>query len=493
MAAALACRVKIRAQLSAVIGVRAALDDQRRPFARRQATQVRIAPLRHQHVDVMFRMVHMRDHRHDAGNASALGRRFRHEHRYLPVARKVARAADAVHHVRAAHVRGVDVAVDIELQRRVQGDDAQAAHDFRVVADLLRTQHDLRAVMVDIVHQLLMHGGRQGDRRGRGECQLARIEQLDGAVLQHFRIHRHVLEGRADQAVQHGVGNGADARLQGQQFRAHAPGCHFAFEEGDHMAGNRLRFRVGRQGVRRAVGAVRDDDGGDAGRIDGNGRAAQALVDAREGNRLAPRQGLGHIDVVQAFQRQRRGQVDFDDDLRCLLGEGGGVAHRHGRDDGAGRRDGRRFDDGDIDGGQVTRTQLLGCFRQMLVDEHDFAVVDLAAQDRVDLERHAARQHARFGHQAVAAIAQRSARDQGQAQGILQGALGQRARQGLGVAGTGEPAHADTHAVVEQFGCLIGAHDFAEQAWVADTVLVHRDAPDILNILKLDGCHTPTP
>ena len=54
MAATLAGRVKIRAQLIAVIGMRAALDDQRRPFARRQATQVRIAPLRDQHVDVMF-------------------------------------------------------------------------------------------------------------------------------------------------------------------------------------------------------------------------------------------------------------------------------------------------------------------------------------------------------------------------------------------------------------------------------------------------------
>ena len=411
----------------------------------------------------------------------------------MPIARKVARAADAVHHVRAAHVRGVDVAVDIEFQRRVQGDDAQAAHDFRMVADLLRAQHDFRAVMVDIVHQLLVHGRRQRDRRGRGERQLARVEQLDGAVLQHFRIHRHVAEGRADQAVQHGVGDGADARLQRQQFGAHASGRHFALQEGDHVAGDGLRLFVGRQGVRRAVGAVRDDDGGDARRVDGDGRAAQTLVHARQRDRLAARQGLRNINVVQAFQRQRRGQVDFDDDLACLLGEGGGVTHRHGRDDGARGRDGRRFDDGDIDGGQVARTQLLGRFRQMLVDEHDFALVDLAAQNRVDLEGHAARQHARLGHQAVAAIAQRGARDQGQAQRVSQGALGQRARQGLGVAGTGEPAHADAHAVVEQFGCLISAHDFAEQAWVADTVLVHRDAPDILNILKLDGCHTPTP
>ena len=397
----------------------------------------------------MFRMVHVRNHRHDAGNASALGRRFRHEHRHLPIARKVARTADAVHHVRAAHVRGIDVAVDIEFERRVQRDDAQAAHDFRMVADLLRAQHDLRAVMVDVVHQLLVHGRRQGDRRGRGERQLARVEQLDGTVLQHFRIHGHVAERRTDQAMQHGIGDGADPRLQGQQFRPHAPGRHFAFQEGDHVAGDRLRFRVGRQGVRRAVGAVRDDDGGDARRVDGNGRAAQALVHARERDRFAARQRLRNVNIVQAFQRQRRGQVDLDDDLRCLLGERGGVAYRHGRDDGAGGRDGRRLDDGDVDGGQVARAQLLGRFRQVLVDEHDVAVVDLAAQHRIDLERHAARQHARLGHQAVAAIAQRGARDQGQAQGVLQGALGQGARQGLGVAGTGKAAHADTHAVVE--------------------------------------------
>jgi hypothetical protein len=31
---------------------------------------------------------------------------------------------------------------------------------------------------------------------------------------------------------------------------------------------------------------------------------------------------------------------------------------------------------------------------------------------------------------------------------------------------------------MEQFGCLIGAHDFIEQARVADTILVHRKTPD---------------
>src|ERR1039457_6118079 len=67
------------------------------------------------------------------------------------VAREVARAADAVHHLASHHVRAVHVAEDIHFNRGVDGDDAQTADHFRVVADFLGPQQDARAEPLQVV------------------------------------------------------------------------------------------------------------------------------------------------------------------------------------------------------------------------------------------------------------------------------------------------------------------------------------------------------
>nr|GEU28368.1 hypothetical protein [Tanacetum cinerariifolium] len=475
----------IRAQLRAVVGMGAALDDQRRPLARGQAAQVGQAPFGHQHVDVMLGVVHVRGKRHHARDGAVLGHGFADENRQLAVAREVARAADAVHHVRAAHVGGVDVAVDVEFQRRVQGDDAEPAHDLGMVADLLRAQHDAVAVLLDVGDEALVRGGRQRDRRRRGHGQVARIEQGDRAVLQYLRIHGHGAERRRGQAMQHGVGDGADARLQRQQLRSHAPGSHFALEKSHHVAGDGVGLGIGRQRVGRAVGAVGDHDGGNARRVDRNRGGADALQRRRERDRPPFGARLRHVDVVKAFQRQRRGQVDLDDDLRGLLGEAGRVPDRHGGDDGAVGADRHRLDDRNVYRFQVAGAQLLGGLGQVLIDEHHLARVDLAAQRGVGLERHAARHHAGIGHQAVAVVAERGAREQRQVQGRRARPFHQRQRQRLGVAGAREAAHADGHAVLEQRGGARGAHHFVHQRRTADAVehrLIH--GPPLAALLR---------
>ena len=116
----------------------AVVDDRPRPFARRQATQVRQALLGDQDIHVVLGMVDMADHWHHAGNRPAFGNRLGDEDRQVSVSGEVAGATDAVHHPGAADVGGVDVAVDIELQCGVDTDDAQATYHFRVVGDFLR-------------------------------------------------------------------------------------------------------------------------------------------------------------------------------------------------------------------------------------------------------------------------------------------------------------------------------------------------------------------
>ncbi|MNI66110.1 hypothetical protein D3C73_1216540 [compost metagenome] len=136
----------------------------------------------------------MGHHRHHAGNVAVLGHGLGNEDCQMGVARKIAGAADAVHHVRAADMRGIHVAVDIEFQRRIDRDDAQATDDFRRIADFLRTQHDAFAVMLHVGQDLVVDRFGHGNGRGRRERKLALVQQFDGAVLQHFGIHRQRVE-----------------------------------------------------------------------------------------------------------------------------------------------------------------------------------------------------------------------------------------------------------------------------------------------------------
>src|SRR6218665_3803265 len=117
---------EVLVQWFAVIRVHTVVDDYPGALARSEATQVGQALFGDQNVDVMLGVVHMADHRHHAGNRAAFGNRLGDEDGQVRVAGKVARATDAVHHFGAADVGGVDVAVQVELQRRVDADDAQA-------------------------------------------------------------------------------------------------------------------------------------------------------------------------------------------------------------------------------------------------------------------------------------------------------------------------------------------------------------------------------
>ncbi len=141
-------------QRLAVIGVYAVIDNHPGTFPRGQAAQVGQTDFGHKDVDVMLGVVDVADHRHHAGNRPALGDRLGHKHREVCVTREVSGTTDAVHHPCAADVGGVDVAVDVELQRSVDADDAQTTHHFRMVGDLLRAQHQFVLVLLKIAEHI---------------------------------------------------------------------------------------------------------------------------------------------------------------------------------------------------------------------------------------------------------------------------------------------------------------------------------------------------
>ena len=239
------------------------------------------------------------------------------------------------------------------------------------------------------------------------------------------------------------------------------------------MVGNALGFVIRRQHGGWGVRLVADDDADDLGRVDRDGGAADTVVDLDQRDWRAGRAVGRDIDVVQAFEVGVVREVDLDNHLLGEDREAGGVAHRGGWHDVALLGDGHGFDDRDVRQLQLLVAQLLDGFRQVLVDEHHLAVVDGLAQGAVDLERHAASQHAGLGQLLVQVVAQAGAGHQADFQWRLLGTFGQCMWYGLGFAGAGETAHADGHAVLDQTSGISRTHYLAVQGGQADTITVH--------------------
>src|SRR5690606_20556542 len=198
----------------------------------------------------------------------------------------------------------------------------------------------------------------------------------------------------------------ADTRLQRPQAVAHAPGGYLTREEVDQVIGDGLRLGSRRQHGRGRIRLVADDDGHDLFRVDGNGAAADAVIDPGQRDRRAGRPVGGDVDIVQPFQVGGVRQIDLDDHPLGEDGETGRIAHRGGRYDVPLLGDGHGFDHRDVGLFQLVVAQLFDGFRQVLVDEHDLAVVDRLAQRGVDLKRHAPGQYAGLGELLVEVVAE---------------------------------------------------------------------------------------
>ena len=137
-----------------VFGSNAVVDDLFGTLTRTLATEIRYTLLGDDNLDGVLGVVEVGDHRHDRRDSSVLRRRCGRKDREVRVAREVARTADTVHHLCARDVGGVDITVDIRLQRRVDGDDTQTACHLRTVRSLLRTEQELVAVEIEVCQHL---------------------------------------------------------------------------------------------------------------------------------------------------------------------------------------------------------------------------------------------------------------------------------------------------------------------------------------------------
>ncbi|MPM32678.1 hypothetical protein SDC9_79243 [bioreactor metagenome] len=440
LAAALACAVEVVLQHGAVVRVCALVDDDLGALAWREAAQIGQALFGDDDLRVVLGVIDVRAHGHDAADLAVLGDGGRHEEVQEGVAGKVARTADAVHHARAHHVGGVDVAVDVGLDHRVHADDAQAAHHFGVVADLLRAQHDAVAVVVDVFVEVFQGGRAQRDGTGRGRLHLAGAQQVEHAVLQHFGVARQILEGAVQQASQHGVGDVAHARLQRQQVLGQAAHLHLMGEEVDDVLGDALGVRVGRGERGVAVGLVGLDDGDHLGGVAHQVRRADAVMRATQRDWLAVRRhGRAIVDVVHAVEFQRQAVVDFQDHLVGQIQPRLVVADRHGGHEAAVGVDGGDLDDRDVQVAEEAEPGVLCHVRQVHVGKVHGAGIDLFAADRVGLEGQTHLDAVHLGERAVQFRGGGGAGPDVHAKCVAFGvfrfdAFGQRLRNRLGIA-----------------------------------------------------------
>jgi hypothetical protein len=137
---AIAAARDVIAQDRPIIRMRAVLDDELGAFGGSAAAQIGDALFGHDHETECSLLSRWLTIGTIVLILPPLGRGGTDEHGQERGARKVGRAADAVHHVFAQHVGAVDVAAQIHLDGGVDGDGAQAADDFGIVGDLLRPQ-----------------------------------------------------------------------------------------------------------------------------------------------------------------------------------------------------------------------------------------------------------------------------------------------------------------------------------------------------------------
>lgn len=175
--------LKVILQDGLVVWMRALVDNHTRALARTQATHVGEPLLGDYDVEIVFRLVDVRAHGHDAGDAGGVGLRRTGRGRVhdgvLCAAQEVGAAAEAVEHAGAHYAGGVCVGVDVDFDGGVHANDAQSADDLGRVGDLLAAEEEFRGISVPVFVEALEAVGREADGGCGGEVQVARVEEVE--------------------------------------------------------------------------------------------------------------------------------------------------------------------------------------------------------------------------------------------------------------------------------------------------------------------------
>ena len=221
----------------------AVFDQKLRPLLRCFPSKVRNALFGDDHIHVVLRVIHMGDHRDDPRDIPVLCRRRCRKDADRRIACEVPAAADAVHDLRAHGVRRVDVAVQVHFDGRIERDDAKPADDLGVVGDLLRPDDYLIAESLYVVIKLFFVFFSQCHGTCGNTAEHAFLQQREGCILHHFRIHAEPAEATFCKACEHRIADASHARLDRTGVFRQSACCDLRLQECNYVLADLLRLR----------------------------------------------------------------------------------------------------------------------------------------------------------------------------------------------------------------------------------------------------------
>lgn len=146
----------------------------------------------------MLRLVDVRAHGHDAGDACRIGlagsRAGSVHDGVFGGAEEIGASTEAVEHTASHDAGGVCVGVDVDLNRRVHSNDSQASDDFGAVGHLLAAKEKLGCIVIPVLVEAAEAFRGKANRRCGCEVEVARVEEVKERVLKDFGPYLQVLE-----------------------------------------------------------------------------------------------------------------------------------------------------------------------------------------------------------------------------------------------------------------------------------------------------------
>jgi ferredoxin len=190
--------IKVILQNRHIVRVRALLNNYTSTLAGTQAPHVGESLLGDDDIEIVFRLIDVCAHGHDAGHACGIGlcgtRRGSVHDGVFRGPQEIRTASEAVEHAAAHDACRIRVCVDVDFDGRVHTDNTEAADNLGAVTDLLRAQEEFGRVLIPVLVEALEAVGGEADG-GRGcEVEVPRVEKVQEGVLEDFGPDFEVFE-----------------------------------------------------------------------------------------------------------------------------------------------------------------------------------------------------------------------------------------------------------------------------------------------------------
>ena len=306
-------------------------------------------------------------------------------------------------------MRRVDIAVDIGLQRRVDGDKAHSTNQLGIVRYLLRTKQQFVTIEIE-VSQYLCHLALYQTQRATGsELAMSGFDEIDHGVLNHFGVHLKRRDMRVlTQLAEHGIRHISYTRLNRQERCRDTTFAKFLFQEKRHILADLSRYGINGRESRNLIRTIGLHHSRYLGGIYLDMVRAAAVGGFVDRYLLAIRRVKRLIQVVHSTHRSREHLIELNDDLIRHATDSRHDTDTCCRDDCAILAYIRCLDNRPFGLGQKTVTQVLRHVAQVCIEIVCTFGVDLLTHRLVRLVRCAELDRMSTSQRSVTTVAHRS-------------------------------------------------------------------------------------